>query len=157
MFKFAGDLWRHPLWTAKSLKMIPLLLCTAWRHKIPSHLPQSPPFCIYYIQIRCWSIPIIIIIIIINITIIIIIIIVGVIGLLGLQLNFATQTIEKDCPDNATDAILWIMFSGRHISVNWKILSKFLSVLICHFSHQQILIGGRGFELIPIKELCMTT
>jgi len=32
--------------------------------------------------------------------------------------------IEKDCPDNAPGTILKIMYSGRHISVNWTILSN---------------------------------
>jgi len=65
-----------------------------------------------------------------------------------LKLKFASQdislyVIEKDTPDNAPDAIMRIMFSRRHISVKWTILSNYcLSVLICDFSNKQILIGG---------------
>jgi len=29
-----------------------------------------------------------------------------------------------DCPDNAPDAIMQIMFSERHISVNWTIMGR---------------------------------
>jgi len=50
---------------------------------------------------------------------------------------------EKDFPDNAPDAILRMMFSGRHISVDWTILSNYLSVLIWDFSYHQILRRGR--------------
>jgi len=53
-----------------------------------------------------------------------------------LRLKFDTQVnlcydIEKDyCPDNAPDAILRLIFSGRPISVNWTILSNCLSMVL---------------------------
>jgi len=48
------------------------------------------------------------------------------------------SAIEKRCPVSAPDAILRIMFSGRHISVNWTILCNYSSVLFCDLYNQQI-------------------
>jgi len=38
-----------------------------------------------------------------------------------MALNDSTDKQLLDCPNNAPDAILRIMFSGRHICVNWAI------------------------------------
>jgi len=45
-----------------------------------------------------------------------------------------------DCPINDPDAILQIMFSGRHISVNWTIIRR---SSLCYLMGGIDLVGGR--------------
>jgi len=44
-----------------------------------------------------------------------------------------------DCPINDPDAILQIMFSGRHISVNWTIMGR---SSLCYLMGGIDLMGG---------------
>jgi len=45
-----------------------------------------------------------------------------------------------DCPINDPDAILQIMFSGRHFSVNWPIMGH---SSLCYLMGGIDLVGGR--------------
>jgi len=51
-----------------------------------------------------------------------------------------------DCPINNTDAILQIMFSGRHISVNWTIMGR---SSLCFLMNALNLMEGRRLGKIP--------
>jgi len=82
---------------------------------------------------------------------------------LTLTVHQVAETRSKiDCPVNDPDAILQILFSGRHVTVNWTIMGR---SSLCYLMNGLNLMKGRRLEPISRyknmlvskwKVVCMT-